>query len=388
MRILLGTHHLEIRAGSELFNAELAHALRARGNDVALFTFFKGELAAQIEAHGIPVFDPDDTSVIARFMPEIIQTCHSPCAHFLRSIVPDVTRVHAMLGVIPPLEAPPLDAGVFSLGLAVSEEVVDQVKRASFGRDVEVAVFRNWFDDAAVVATRAAVLHWPRRVAVISNHIAPELIDALTVLEAAGDVLVDYFGIQRKSVVVDGVLLGQYDLIISIGRTSLLAAACGIPCIMADIHGSDGLLTVDNLNLVRNCNFSGRLTRQAITSAHLKEEIEKIGSCDLPQLRNRVTTEYSLRARVDWLLLRYEVLLADQRDAATYSRKLTTFSAPGEGLVHAEITSEVRKLREQLATAQRQIDARQSIRGSIKSIYAETRNLGQLFQKSIRSIFH
>jgi hypothetical protein len=212
------------------------------------------------------------------------------------------------------------------------------------------------------------------------------LIDALTVLEAAGDVLVAYFGIQRKSVVVDGVLLSQYDLIISIGRTSLLAAACGIPCIMADIHGSDGLLTVDNLDLVRNCNFSGRLTRQAITSAHLKEEIEKTGSCDLDQLRNRITTEYSLRARVDWLLLRYEALLADQRDAAKSPRRLATFSAPGEGLVHAEITTEVRKLREQLATAQRQIDARQSIRGSIKSIYAETRNLGQLLQKSIRSI--
>src|SRR5664279_4473248 len=98
MKILLGTHHLEIRAGSELFNAELAYALRARGNDVALFTFFKGELAAQIEAQGIPVFDPDDTCVIAGFMPDIIQTCHSPCAHFLRTVVPDVTRIHAMLG--------------------------------------------------------------------------------------------------------------------------------------------------------------------------------------------------------------------------------------------------------------------------------------------------
>jgi len=358
MKILFGTHHLEIRAGSELFIAELARSIQERGHEVALFTFFKGEFAELIEAHGIPVFDPDDTSAISRFMPGIVQTCHLPCAHFLRSIVPDAIRVHAMLGVVPHLEAPPLDEGAYSLGLAVSEEVVNRINRTSFGRDVDVVIFRNWFDDRAVVTASAPKRHGTLRVAVISNHIAPELADALGALQAAGCIEVDYFGAESKSVLVDGVLLARYDLIISIGRTVLLAAACGVPCIMADIHGSDGLLTVDNLNLVKTVNFSGRLKKLPITKAHLQEEIERLSSYDREQLRKRVAAEYSLNSRTEWLLSRYEVLLAGQHeDLRKPLRKLPALSVPSEGLVHAEITATVRQLREQLAMAQLEIAA-------------------------------
>src|SRR5664279_3959041 len=178
MKILFGNHQLEVRAGSELFTAEFAHSFRERGNDVAIFTFFKGEFAAQIEAQGIPIFDPDDSNAISGFRPDIIQTCHLPCAHFLRAIVPDAKRIHAMLGVIPPLEAPPLDAGAFSLGLAVSEEVMARIDQTLFGRDVDVAIFRNWFDDSGI-AIPPTMPRRIQRVAVVSNHIASELVDAL-----------------------------------------------------------------------------------------------------------------------------------------------------------------------------------------------------------------
>lgn len=147
MRILLGNHHLEVRAGSELFTAELAMALRERRHDVAVFTFFEGEVSEAIEAHGIPVFNPDDRRAIVRFKPDIVQTAHIPVAHFLRAVVPDATRVHVILGVIPALEAPPLDEGAYSLGLAVSEEAHERVKQTPFGKAVDVSIFRNWFDD-------------------------------------------------------------------------------------------------------------------------------------------------------------------------------------------------------------------------------------------------
>jgi hypothetical protein len=357
MKILFGTHQLEVRAGSELFTAELAQSIHARGHEVAVFTFFKGMVAELIEAQGIPVFDPDDARAISRFVPDIVQTNHLPCAHFLRSMISDAIRVHAMLGVIPHLEAPPLDEGAFSLGLAVSEEVANRINQTSFGKNVDVAVFRNWFDDKAVMAARIPS-HKVLRVAVISNHLSRELMDALDVLEAAGVVEVEYFGLQRQSVVVDGSLMTQYDLIITIGRSVLLAAACGLPCIMADIHGSDGLLTVDNLDLVRTVNFSGRLEKHPITKTHLLEEIDKLTSYDREQLRSRVTIEYSLNSRAEWLLSRYEALLEGERDGAqNLLRKLSASSVPSEGLVHAEITGMVRDLRKQLESAMRTIAA-------------------------------
>jgi hypothetical protein len=359
VKILLGTHHLEIRAGSELFTAELANSIQASGHDVAVFTFIKGEFAGLIEANGIPVFSPDDTNAMARFAPDIVQTCHIPCAHFLRSVVPDVIRVHAMLGVIPPMEAPPLEGDAFSLGLAVSEEVLDRINKTTFGRDVETAIFRNWFDEKVVMtSTRALNSHGRLRVAVITNHIAPELIEALTALDATGDVEVDYFGAQQRSAVVDGRLLAKYDLVISIGRTALLAAACGVPCIMADIHGSDGLLTVDNLDRVRTVNFSGRLQKDPITKTHVQVELAKIRSYDSEQLRNRIAAEYSLASRTAWLLTRYEELLGERRNGVQkFLRNPSIFEEPSEGLVHAEIIGTVRELRKQLEAAQQQITA-------------------------------
>jgi hypothetical protein len=348
VKILLGTHHLEDRAGSELFTAELASSIRSRGNEVAVFTFFKGDVAGLIEAEGIQVFDPDEAACITNFDPDVVQTNHLPCAHFARALVPRAIRAHAMLGVTPHLEAPPLEGCAYSLGLAISEEVQERINQTSFARDVEVAIFRNWFDDRAVLIAEGRRSHRPLRVAVVSNHLAPDLINSLDALEAAGDVDVDYFGLQRKSVCIDGALLSRYDLVISIGRTVLLAAACRVPCIMADVHGSDGLLTIDNLDQVRTVNFSGRMKKHAITKAHLKEEIGKLLIYDREELRNRISTEYALSVRTEWLLSRYEKLLADRRDSAQTHDPSPTLAVPSEGLVHAEITARVRKLREEL----------------------------------------
>jgi hypothetical protein len=357
VKILLGTHQLEILAGSELFTAELAHSFRALGHEVTLFTFFKGDLARTIEAQGIPVFDPGDAALLAQLGPDIVQTNHLPCAHYLRAVIPDAIRVHSMLGALPNLEAPPLDGDAYSLGLAVSEEVAERIGRSSFGRHVEVALFRNWFDDSAVATAEAREPHECLRVAVISNHLAVPLTDALAELEAAGSVTVDYFGTERKPVAINGTLLIQYDLVISIGRTVLLAAACGVPCIMADIHGSDGLLTVDNLDRVRTVNFSGRLNRRGITKAHLQDEIAKLPVQDFEDLRGKVAVQYSLKSRVEWLLSRYEELLASRSEDALKRRADPGLSAPSEGLVHAEVTAAVKQLRGQLEAAERQIAA-------------------------------
>jgi hypothetical protein len=363
MKILLGTHHLEVRAGSELFTAELAYAFQARGHDVSVFTFFKGAVSEEIQARGIPVFDPDDRGTISRLTPDIVQTNHIPCGHFLRCVVPDGIRVHAMLGVFPHLETPPLDGEAYSLGLAVSEEVLDRVNRTPFGNQVKVEILRNWFDDKAVVPAVRRDHPQPIRVAVVSNHIAPELAAALAELQAAGGVDVDYFGVQRKSVIVDGNLLTKYDLIISIGRTVLLAAACGVPCVMADIYGSDGLLTADNLDLVRTVNFSGRLKKLPITATHLQGELSKLASDDHERLRRRVTSEHSLNCCAEWLLSRYETLLTDQRRRKSLASP--QLLPPGEGLVHAEITTEVRRLRKAL------IDALSKLRAETESPRSE-----------------
>jgi len=341
MRVLFGTHQLERRAGSELFTAELAIAIRDRGHDVAIFTFFKGDVAHEVAADGIPVFDSNDTDAILRFEPDIVQTSHIPCAHFLRALAPRAARLHAMLGVIPHLEAPPLGGEAVSLGLAVSEEVRDRIDQTAFARETEIALFRNWFDDRAVVKAQMTPAGQLRRIAVVSHHVSPDLASALATLEAAGKIKADYFGSEHRTVVVDGALLSRYEAVISIGRTPLLAAACGIPCILADIHGSDGLLTADNLDNLRTRNFSGRMIAARITAAHIEEQLSRAASYDREALRKRVVAEYALSRRVDWLLDRYDAVVAANRRGAVDP---VASSLPSEGLVYAELVDRVQTL--------------------------------------------
>lgn len=190
----------------------------------------------------------------------------------------------------------------------------------------------------------------PLRAAVISNHIAP---DVVTALRAQRGLNVDFFGVERQSVRVNGALLTKYDFVVSIGRTVLLSAACGVPCIMADIHGSDGLLTADKLDLARTVNFSGRLTKRAVTRVHLRDEIEKLHSYDREALRSAVIAEYSLSSRIEWLLSRYESLLTGSR--ARRHEPESTATLPSEGLVYADLTTQNRSLRAELQAARSEI---------------------------------
>lgn len=343
MRILLSNHQLTARSGSELATYELARGLAARGHQVAVFTFFKGPLSEQLTAeHGVPVFDDTQADQIILFGAEIVHTHHAPCAHFLRLHTMGAVRVHGMLGLTP-LEAPPLDPGIFALGLAISEEIAERLAYTPFST-VTTELFRNWFDDPGAASLAPPDFQRPIKVAVVSNHVAPELVSALTELRQAGDVEPEYFGIESASIVIDGKLLSRFDVVISIGRTAVLAAACGRPCIMADIHGSDGLLTAETLERAERVNFSGRATRTPITAARLREQIERARTTDLSVLRERVLQEFSIEQRLDFLERRYTGLLA-----APDTRRLDRGDWPAEGVAYGELAARARHAEHLLA---------------------------------------
>lgn len=344
MRILLSNHQLTARSGSELATCELARGLAARGHEVAVFTFFKGALAEQLtREHAIPVFDDTQADQIILFGAEIVHTHHAPCAHFLRLFTMGAKRIHGMLGILTPLEAPPLDANVFSLGLAISEEVAERIAFTPFNA-IPTEIFRNWFDDPEAASVTPPDLTRPIKVAVVSNHVAPELAAALTELRAAGEIEPEYFGLESVSAVIDSKLLSRYGIVVSIGRTALLATACGRPCVMADIHGSDGLLTAETLDRAARVNFSGRATRTPITAGHLAAEIERARNTDFSALRERVLREFSIEQRLAFLERRYAGLLA------AGGRAIDRGDWPAEGAAYAELAARVRHAEYLLAT--------------------------------------
>jgi GT2 family glycosyltransferase len=377
MRILLSNHQLTVRSGSELATCELARGLAARGHDVAVFTFFKGALAEELtREHGIPVFDDTQVHQIVLFGAEIVHTHHTPCAHFLRLYTMGAVRIHGMLGVLTPLEAPPLDADVFSLGLAISEEVAERIAFTPFNA-VPIEIFRNWFDEPSAASLAPPDLARPIKVAVVSNHVAPELATALTELRAAGEIVPEYFGLEGVSAVINSKLLSRYAIVVSIGRTALMATACGRPCIMADVHGSDGLLTAENIDHAMRSNFSGRATGTPITAAHLATEIERARTVDLSGLRERVLREFSIEQRLDFLERRYAELLASPAN-----RRADRGDWPAEGSAYAELAARVRHAEHLLAVE------RTAKSSAIDALAAEIDTLAHLFDEQSDQLDH
>jgi len=345
MRILIANHHLNERAGSELYCLELATALKEAGQQVAIFTLLPGEVAQQLRGLGVPVFTPEDRAAIEAFDPEVLHVQHAPCLFFLAGLKLSPVTVFSSLGVLPALEAaPPVFAGV-ALGFAISEEARAALLASPFGAAVPIEVVRNWFDDRGLQPGRARPGP-ARRIAVVTNHLAPSLrvqLDALCASEPGLEWV--HFGHPENPVKVDAALLLQFDRVITVGRTALLAAALGIPCLLLDVHGCDGLITPQRLDAQATVNFSGRLERGQPSAQQLRELLlERAVEVDTAAVSERLWADYRLTGRVTQLLAAYQ-------RAADRGVRLDAGARPAYGRlgeVYAEALKEGPALRGQL----------------------------------------
>jgi hypothetical protein len=311
MKVLLSNHHLVAREGSELYVRELAGALRDRGHEVGIFTFHPGAVAEQIRSEGVRIFTTADRHELEAFRPDVAHLHHGPCLWYLGSLSLDCPIVFSSLGVIPPHEAPPPVWGGVAFGVSVSEEVRARQAGSPFGQAVPLRVLRNWFDDRGWNRPPAEVPPTPRhRIAVVSNHIPEGLRADLEALSAAGRVTWTHFGLPHRSVQLGPAELAPFDVVVTIGRTALLAAAMGKPCLLYDVHGCDGLMSADRLMDLASVNFSGRLTRSVPSRDELAALLlEASLAVDVGRLQEAVWEAFRLSRRVtEWEALYAEAL--------------------------------------------------------------------------------
>jgi len=200
MRILLANHHLDQRAGSELYCMELATELRQAGHEVALFTFRPGALSQELTRRGLPVFSASEVPAIEAFAPEVLHVHHAPCLYFLGALRLKAPVVFSSLGVVPALEGAPIVWAGVAHGLAVSEEVHEALAATPFGAAVPLSVCRNWFDDRGLEKPAPAPARAARRIAVVTNHLDPTLKEDLDALCAERpDVTWTHLGLPEHS---------------------------------------------------------------------------------------------------------------------------------------------------------------------------------------------
>lgn len=336
MRVLFANNQLDERAGSELYTLELSTALKARGHTTAIFTFHPGEVAQLAREAGVTVFLPHQREEMREFRADVLHIHHAPTLYFLAgSARVEAPVVYSVLGALPALEGPPLVwRGVNSL-LTVSEEVAESLSGSPFGKAFTPRVFRNWFDDRDLRPQQVRAPREVRRIAVVTNHLAPELSASLHALAAQRPTFSwTHFGAPNRAVPITPELLDGFDGVVTIGRTALLAGAVGKPCLLLDVHGSDGVLSAENLARVATRNFSGRLHGHRPGTEELAEILfEQFPRASVQETAEALWAQFRLSGRVETL---EEIHQAATKSGARLTRKMAAdYGKAGDA--HAEL---------------------------------------------------
>lgn len=270
--ILFTNLTLAARSGSELHILELAKAFLKKGWDVTCYTLV---LAYPIQGHfkqaGINVVEFGEEDRLSSHY-TVLYSQHHIVSDFIWDCV-DVTFEKIVLSSLGPFsehEKLPSFSSEADLQVFVSDET-----RQQNGLNISNCnsfVFPNSIDFSQLSTQAKRTLpNKPKRIAVISNHIASELME-LGELVGPGT-QINYLGIENQSVEITPELVASYDLVISIGRTVPLCFAVKTPLYCYDIFGGPGYITPTSIEKDYFFNFSGRSNRSKKNATQLFSDI-------------------------------------------------------------------------------------------------------------------
>ena len=302
-RILITNQFLRSYSGSELATYDLAREFLARGYTVTIGTFeYEAPLKGLFEVLGVDVIDLGTNAKAYEF--DLIWAHHFTTldACILSGLISAGQIVFSSLSPYNPLECPPLYLSKLSRILANSPETAQALLDAGLDAS-EVLVFpnpvyRTFFAQPARLSERL------KRVAVVSNHVPKELEMAASLLRAEG-VEVDLFGEKHRARLITPELLGDYDAVVSIGRTVQYALAMGMPVYCYDRFGGPGYITPQNADAAAAHNFSGRCVQAKKPARRIADELlQQYGDVAAMQklLKQLGTERYDLAVCVDEVL--------------------------------------------------------------------------------------
>ena len=278
VRALVITNQFRNFAGSEIVALEVAEWFAARGDAVTLAANVSGPPIAG-EVKGFTLTGGVECLTLSDF--DVVW-----CQHDLLSLLPlDAWRqlvdrrlpLVALVSLSPfePYEhvdgliAEALGAEVF----ANSPETADEIARRNPSK-IDRAAIRVFHNAAppSFFAPRPAPAKSLRRLLVVSNHVPPELGEALALLAERG-VEICRIGAGTNPHRVTPAEIAAADAVVTIGKTATYALASGTPVYSYDHFGGDGWLTEQNIGANAERNFSGRPACRRLTATALLREI-------------------------------------------------------------------------------------------------------------------
>lgn len=273
--ILLTNLYLSSRTGSELHILELAKAFAAAGWSVTCYTL--------VFAHPMMgAFSESDTKVVEFGHEEdlenhytVLYAQHHLVSDYLWTNT-DITFDKVIVSSLGPQsehERLPLLAKDADLFVYVSEET--RIANAPDNPETPVFIFPNSVSDDFLKAPKRPIEAFaskPTNIAVVSNHVVPELRALADELDRGRSI--SYFGMEDQSVEISPSFLQSFDLVITIGRTVIAAFASRTPVYLYDVFGGEGYIAPDSVDRFARYNFSGRPSGIRRTPRELLEDID------------------------------------------------------------------------------------------------------------------
>jgi len=298
VKILLTAWALVDRSGIPLFTSDLALALRNAGEEVAVYTKRRGDVAAAIEAAGIPVVTDLDR---LPFRPDVIHGQDQPLlVDALRRLpgVPAISVTHDATSII---DAPFYHPRIVRY-VAIDERCRRRVAATAGIPSERIAVVLN----AVVLGrfrARPPLPEKPARALIFSNY-ATAHSHMRPVLQACADagLAVDVVGMGAgRPIAAPEEILGRYDLVFAKARCALEAMATGAAVVLCDFSGLGPMVTSQNVEALRRMNFGAGVLTGPLTPEAIAAEIRKFSAADAAEVAQYIRREADLKTSVrEW----------------------------------------------------------------------------------------
>lgn len=313
LSILFTNNTLAFRAGSELWVRDVCRALIGRGHRPVAFSLVLGGIAEELRAATVPVVSCLDK---VGFTPDLIHGHHHIETLIAALHFPGVPIVHFCHGFLPWEEAP-LHHPSIARYVAVDATCVDRLTAEEGIAPERVERLLN-FVDLRRFAPRGPLPPRPKRALVLSNQAEPGgYIEMIREACQQSGIELEVAGLRWGRILErPEELLSGVDLVFAKARTALEAMAVGCAVVLADVFGCGPLVTLNDFEQMRSCNFGIRLLREPHSVDWYRSQIAAYDASEAGRVSARVRQVAGLDEAVDRLLAIYERALANGGNCA------------------------------------------------------------------------
>lgn len=310
MRILITNHNLGKHGGTEMYVRDLAIGLLKRGHLPIVFSMNLGVVAKELITATVPVVD--DLSKVQE-PPELIHAQHSLESALALLAFPGAPAIYTCHDWGWEHDFPPSVERIKRY-VAVDVTVKDRLTEREQIPANKIALLQNAID-LQRFKPRTALPEKPHRAIVFSNYMSPEQVSAIRQACEPLNITVDSAGTKVWNPTSEPEkLLPHYDLVFAKGRCAWESLAVGCSVICCDQQGMGPLVTLDQLEFLKQRNFGRRTLQNPITLENVQREVLRYNASDAQQVSQQIRQSAGLEQLLTQIEQLYNQVLEESQN--------------------------------------------------------------------------